>query len=249
MADSGAVFRLLPTTTESGPWQMAADEVMLEGAAAGHASLRFYRWSEPTVSLGYFQPESVRRSDPLLASLPFVRRATGGATLVHDRELTYAVAVPLSDPWQRHSDGWIVRMHRVITVALHGLAIDARLVEPGERRKLGEPLCFLDQTPGDVLVKGRKVVGSAQRKRKSAILQHGGILLAQSAFTPDLPGLKELTNISAERLDGLEGAIVAAFCSETDCRFERVDWSEKEVARRSELIRRKYQSNSWNAKR
>ncbi|MFL5922767.1 MAG: lipoate--protein ligase family protein, partial [Gaiellaceae bacterium] len=66
--------RLLPLAEGDGPWHMAADEVLLESAGAGVASLRFYVWSRPTLSLGYFQPEAVRRSDPLLAELPWVRR-------------------------------------------------------------------------------------------------------------------------------------------------------------------------------
>jgi lipoate-protein ligase A len=251
MAESGAVVvcRLLPTVKQGGAWQMAADEVLLESAAGGHASLRFYRWSEATVSLGYFQPESVRRSDPRLGALPYVRRATGGATLVHDRELTYALAVPAFTPGQRLGENWLWRMHRVIAESLRRPGVDARLVEPGDHRKLGEPLCFLDQTAGDVLVRGHKVVGSAQRKRQSALLQHGGILLAQSPYTPDLPGLAELCAVPVDFFAGLESAIAMAFAVETGWRVEKSDWTESETARRSELILRKYESDSWNAKR
>src|SRR4051812_16012691 len=97
---SAPVCRLLPFVTADGPWQMAADEVMLEAAVAGTASFRTYGWTAVTLSLGYFQPAAVRLADPLLASLPFVRRASGGATLVHDREVTYALALPAGPPWQ-----------------------------------------------------------------------------------------------------------------------------------------------------
>src|SRR5947209_7466749 len=68
--------RLLPFAAADGPRNMAADEVLLEAAVGGGASLRFYGWSEPTLSLGYFQPQSVRLSDPRLAGLPWVRRPT-----------------------------------------------------------------------------------------------------------------------------------------------------------------------------
>jgi lipoate-protein ligase A len=228
---------------------MAADEVMLESAAAGRPSLRFYRWSEPTLSLGYFQPESVRRTDPRLAALPFVRRATGGAALVHDRELTYALALPAGEPWQRRGENWLTRMHRVLTEALAKMNVRLDAVAPDERRKLGEVLCFLDQTPGDLLSHGHKVVGSAQRKHRAALLQHGAVLLAQSEYTPALPGLHELTGSAPDGFEAVEGAAVETLADETGWRIEPAGWTESENARREELIASKYASPVWNAKR
>ncbi len=99
--------RLLPFATADGPHNMAADESLLEAAIAGAASLRFYGWSVPTLSLGYFQPQSVRLADSRLTGLPWVRRPTGGAALVHHHELTYAVALPAGRPWQAPVNrGW-----------------------------------------------------------------------------------------------------------------------------------------------
>src|SRR2546423_12674170 len=88
--------RLLPFDTRPGPAALAADEVLLEHAAAGGvASLRFYQWAEPTLSLGYFQPAADRFADPLVAGLPFVRRASGGAGIGYGRgELTYTPHPP-----------------------------------------------------------------------------------------------------------------------------------------------------------
>ena len=71
-------IRLLPFATADGAHNMAADEVLLESAVAGVASLRFYTWTPATVSLGYFQPVRVRDDDARLAALPFVRRPSGG---------------------------------------------------------------------------------------------------------------------------------------------------------------------------
>src|SRR5205085_11240257 len=79
--------RLLPYAVADGPHNMAADEVLLEAAFAGVASLRFYGWTTATVSLGYFQPERVRLDDGRLAGLPFVRRPSRGGTLVHHHEV------------------------------------------------------------------------------------------------------------------------------------------------------------------
>ena len=66
--------RLLPYRVADGPTNMATDEALLEAALAGVATLRFYGWSPPTLSLGYFQSERLRLADPLLAALPFVPR-------------------------------------------------------------------------------------------------------------------------------------------------------------------------------
>jgi lipoate-protein ligase A len=241
--------RLLPDSVADGPWQMAADEVMLESAAAGTASLRFYRWSVPTLSLGYFQPEAVRHSDNRLADLPFVRRPTGGATLVHDRELTYALALPLAIAGHRRGAEWLGRMHGVVAEALGRLGAVVRLVGPAERRKLGEVLCFLDQTPCDLVAAGHKVVGSAQRKHKSALLQHGGILLARSDSTPALPGLHELTGFPAEGFEGLEHEIVAGLQVREGWQITPGEWTAAEAKRREELMRTKYSHPSWNMKR
>src|SRR5262245_22602381 len=103
------VCRLLPTADRSGSANMARDEVLLRSALdRGVASLRFYTWSEPTLSLGYFQAHVERLADPLLAEVAWVRRPTGGAAILHDRELTYALALPAGAPW--HTDeSWLCR--------------------------------------------------------------------------------------------------------------------------------------------
>src|SRR4051794_38575411 len=93
--------RLLPFESADGAGNMAADEVLLQAAAAGMAGLRFYEWSKATLSLGYFQPAAERLHDVKLAKLPWVRRPTGGEALVHQHELTYALALPAGLPWQR----------------------------------------------------------------------------------------------------------------------------------------------------
>lgn len=241
--------RLLPESTADGPLQMACDEVMLESAVAGIASLRFYRWSEPTLSLGYFQPETARHSDPRLSSLPFVRRSTGGAALVHDREWTYAIALPPGTIWHTRGVNWLDRMHGIIAAALRRLGAEVRAVAAGERHKLGEVLCFLDQTPGDLVVSGHKVVGSAQRKHRAALLQHGGILLARSESTPNLSGLHEQTGLPEKEFEHLPREIVEVLQAVEGWRIIPGIWTESELSRRDELIESRYRSASWNRKR
>jgi lipoate-protein ligase A len=90
--------RLIIDPPASGAWNMAVDEALLRSAAQrGTATLRFYQWSEPTLSLGYFQAADDRQQHFASLACPLVRRASGGGAIVHDRELTYSLAMPLSN--------------------------------------------------------------------------------------------------------------------------------------------------------
>jgi lipoate-protein ligase A len=222
---------------------MAADEAMLEAAEAGVASLRFYTWSEPTVSLGYFQPSAER-----VAGLPWVRRMTGGAALVHHHEVTYALALPAVRPWQAAGESWVCRFHGVIAAALAASGARTRAVVCGEEKKLGPALCFLHQTPGDLVAAAAKVVGSAARKRKGALLQHGGILLARSEFAPQLPGLAELTGVRLTAGD-VAKLVAERFAADTRWELVRGECSAEEKARRASLVAEKYDRPEWNEKR
>jgi lipoate-protein ligase A len=246
MSPEAPACRLLPYRTADGPWNMAADEVLLEAAEAGNASLRLYGWSEPTLSLGYFQAEEPTRANPRLAELPRVRRATGGAALVHHHELTYALALPAGPPWQRVGQSWLRRLHAVLIRALADLGVPAEGcdVEQGA----GRALCFLHHTPGDLRIGLAKVVGSAQRKRRGALLQHGGILLAASPFTPELPGIRELSGQSLSP-EQVQAAFLDSLVRDTGWRLVPSDWSAAELLHVEQLRRDRYTQDAWNRKR
>jgi lipoyl(octanoyl) transferase len=238
--------RLLPWSVAGGPTNMAEDEALLDAAVDGVASLRFYGWSEPTLSLGYFQPSAPALAYPGLAGLPWVRRHSGGAGLVHHHELTYALALPAGADWQPPGASWIARLHRYAQSALASQGINAALCEREE--KLGETLCFLHHTPGDLIVNGHKVAGSAQRKRRGALLQHGGILLARSEHTPQLPGLVELTR-RAVTADDLQRLLLDALREEAGWHVEPGEWTAAERGSLPARIAARYGSPAWNAKR
>jgi lipoate-protein ligase A len=241
------VCRLLPFAVADGPHNMAADETLLETAVAGVASLRFYGWSPPTLSLGYFQPERVREQDPRLAGLPWVRRPSGGVTLVHHHEVTYALALPAGQPWQTE-EPWSRRMHHLIARGLANFCIAVQLVEPKEEHPFEGFLCFHHFTAGDLMIGDAKVVGSAQRRQRKALLQHGGILLATSPHTPTLPGIYER---AGRRLDAAElvSALEQEFKADTGWPLERTDWEHPEARRIEALVGEKYRQDSWNRKR
>ena len=240
------LVRLVPFAEADGGRNMAADETLLESAVAGAASLRFYGWLEPVLSLGYFQSHAVRQSDPGLSGLSWVRRPTGGAALVHHHELTYALALPAGSPWQQRGESWLHRMHAILAKALAALGVAAESV--GEELKRSEMLCFLHHTPGDLRIDGAKIVGSAQRRQRGALLQHGAVLLAASPYTPALPGVLEL---SGRRLSPNEvaAAIEQCFVNQTGWRLETVDWTARERGRIEILAGEKYSQPAWNARR
>ncbi len=245
-------LRTLPFATRSGAANMAADEAMLHSAAdRGVASFRVYSWSEPTLSLGYFQPADVRLADDSIAGLAWVRRATGGATIVHDpaTELTYSLALPAGAEWHPKGESWICRIHRYFREALQTVwGIESHLVVCGEEQKLGPVLCFRDQTPGDLLLNGQKIAGSAQRKHKGALLQHGSILLRRSPLAPSLPGVAELCGIDIHR-DELAIALTRRLHVETGWTLAPGHWSDEESAETVRIEKEKYVESAWNEKR
>jgi lipoate-protein ligase A len=261
--------RLFPFAVADGPQNMAADEALLHSALDGTASLRFYGWSPPTLSLGYFQPESIRHADPFLAALPFVRRPSGGDTLVHHHELTYALAIPSGSVWQSRAASWLGRMHGIIATALSNLGAKTVMFvapfsgrprggafapsAPPRGRPLNEdtndgPLCFHHFTHNDLIFDGVKIVGSAQRKRRGALLQHGAILCARSDHTPSLPGMRELTGLELDVAQIAE-EVRREFVRQTGCTLIATDWTESERARIANLANSKYRLDEWNRKR
>src|SRR4051812_21709386 len=92
--------RVLPHQVADGPTNMGLDLALLNAVEAEPvgAVLRTYEWSEPTLSLGYFQKVEAARADPRWRDLPVVRRLSGGGALLHDREITYALVMPRSHP-------------------------------------------------------------------------------------------------------------------------------------------------------
>ena len=155
-----------------------ADEALMDAAREGAVTLRFYRWSPPCLSLGRNQAARGRydRDAARERGIEVVRRPTGGRAIYHHRELTYAVTAP-AGRW----GGLRAAYRRINRALLRGLAGLGAAVEEAERaaRAPGPSsrACFRDPLPGEIVAAGRKLVGSAQWRERSALLQHGSILL------------------------------------------------------------------------
>ena len=164
---------------------MAVDEVLLEGAVTGEPVLRTYGWEPPAISFGYGQQpwREVDLDKCRAAGIEVVRRLTGGRAVLHWEELTYSVICREDDP---QCGGPISHTyHRIGEALVHGLrlfGVEAVLERARPRalrpREAGvsEP-CFASLARWEVKCGGRKLIGSAQRRVRGALLQHGSLLI------------------------------------------------------------------------
>ncbi len=169
-------WRVLVDEPLPGAANMARDHALATLARPGTGTLRFYRWSPATLSFGRNEPVTARYRE-LLGRDPgmgVVRRPTGGRAVLHDREMTYSVVLPvraaggLRQAYRRINEGLVVGLRR--------LGVDAARAA-GRALDPGSGPCFLEPAEGEVVVGGRKLVGSAQARIGGAILQHGSLLL------------------------------------------------------------------------
>jgi lipoate-protein ligase A len=243
--------RVIPLEAGDGPTNMALDEVLLESVASDPTSavFRTYTWTEPTLSLGYFQSIQQAEAEPRWRDVPLVRRPTGGGALWHHHELTYAVIVPKSHALARRSPDLYFAVHAAIAELLreHGIQAGRRGDVAGTATS--KPfLCFADRDSEDVVAGEVKIVGSAQRRRAGAVLQHGSVLLQQSPITPELVGAGEL-GVSL-----LDFAIWSKWLSEAVPRALGLspivsEFSGAERAGADRLIHEVYRNDSWTKKR
>ncbi len=199
---------------DSGPniaaYNMAVDEELLARAQAGEHTpvLRFYTWNPPAVSLGRFQKieEAVDAEACRKHGFDIVRRITGGRAVLHKDELTYCVVARTDNalfPPDVHGT------YRVIAAALlaglKNLGIPVEMVSRGGRhanlvdKNAKDPACFSSPSWYEIVVNGKKLVGSAQRRLSGAFLQHGSILIS---YDPALeaeviPGFRSECNITS----------------------------------------------------
>jgi lipoyl(octanoyl) transferase len=161
----------------SGPDNMALDQALLESVQAGGLpALRLYRWNPPCLSLGRNQPaRGFHAALEAGGAVAVVRRPTGGMAVLHDRELTYAVVLPVGELGGPRDS--YVAINCALAAGLQRLGVPARLAAGGAVGRPRAGPCFSAAAPGEVVAAGRKLVGSAQRRIGRALLQHGSILI------------------------------------------------------------------------
>ena len=171
----------LDETPRPGWANMAIDQALLERAQhLSESWLRLYQWAPHCLSFGRHEPATRRydRERVVELGLDTVRRPTGGRAVWHAEELTYAVAVP-SVRFGSLPAAYL-EIHGMLADAFRGLGAPASLARPVRTAPLDTGPCFSQPAGGEIMIEGRKVVGSAQLRQGGALLQHGSILLEDS---------------------------------------------------------------------
>lgn len=207
-------------------------------------TLRLYEW-ETTISLGYFQHyDDVSRQDSNVAALPVVRRLTGGGAILHDLELTYSMVLPVSHPIV---DGRPNRLYEIAHDAMiellssEGLGAHRNGNTDDSGAAKGPFFCFARRHALDVLIGNDKIAGSAQRRTRTAILQHGSLIL----------GRRFAVQPSAE-IDHSHEALIARarirfpeiFTALLNMQGMTGEWSAKELEE-ADALRAKYLGAEW----
>lgn len=227
------VWRLIPLAAPEEPvWNMALDTALLDEPVDAPPALRFYRWSCPSLSIGYFQSveKTVRDHDCVSRRLPVVRRPTGGGLVRHGSDLTMSLSVPEHHPRFAGgvSDSYRA-VHAVLLKALApvfpGLGFTA-CAAPLAPRGRPERVCFEEPVSCDIEWRGEKVVGSSQRRKNGRLLHQTSIQLQGDHA-------------------GMERRIVEAFGSEwgADPRPSAARAAEEAAART--IVRTVYASAEW----
>jgi len=234
---------------------MALDVALLEAVRrGGTATLRLYGWNPPCLSLGRHQPvEAADLEYCRRAGIDVVRRPTGGRALLHHLELTYSVVAPLGvaplpagvQDTYRTVCGALVAACVALGVAAELTPGEINLSLPGPRTTVP---CFEAPAGGEVVVAGRKLVGSAMRVDGGFVLQHGAILLdwdgglqAGALGLRDDTGLRSHVTTLADEIgrvpsvDQVGRAVLEAFGSSLGIALEPGGWTAGELGRAAEL--------------
>jgi lipoate-protein ligase A len=224
--------------------------------------------------LGYFQAHAYWRKH-VAGPCALVRRQTGGGAILHDRELTYGLVLPPGHPAAGNTAALYDAVHHAFIGALGRFGISAELHgrrDACDESKCDAFYCFQRRSPSDVVIpvtlgqrtgqtesdfrgvrrvgpRYEKICGSAQRRRKGAVLMHGSVPLAASAAAPQILGIKEVTGtrLPLEELrDRWAEELIAAF---DFARLESVELPGDVRLAAQDLADRKYARSNWTDKR
>jgi len=221
--------------------------------------LRLYSWANPSFSIGVSQKAQRALNLEFISANggEYVRRLTGGKAVLHHREITYAVASSEDLFFKEHDlHQSYMLISRVLVQAIRSLGVDAGLSKgsAAELSRSSNP-CFSFPTPHEIEVNGKKIVGSAQKRDKQALLQHGSIPLAMDydlyaggANYPAAALRQSMTtwgDISQREPCELREALAEGFREFSGAGLEPFDFSAEDRRCIGEL-RNKYASDAWN---
>jgi lipoate-protein ligase A len=183
---------------------MAIDSALLSWAAGGsdRAVFRTYDWEPSAISLGRAEPFPAGWDLGAIrgAGLDVVRRPTGGDAVLHDGELTFALAASLPGPWNLGPRGFANLVAEALGEAVRGLGVPADLVlrpiSSGQAARPGAAPCFALAAPGELRSGPFKIAGIASRFTRGAALCHASVPLSPrhreiARFRGERPGERE----------------------------------------------------------
>jgi lipoate-protein ligase A len=255
---------LLETEPRRAAENMAVDEYLFRLChESKRGFFRLYAWQRPSFSTGVSQKaEKVLNLDFIKANgCDYVRRITGGKTVLHDHEITYTVASSEDLFFKEHDlHRSYLLISQVLVRALRSLGVEATLAKgsPSELSRSHNP-CFSFPTANEIEVNGKKIIGSAQKRDKQALLQHGSIPLTMNydlyagGANSTAPIIKKnmttWSDISGRSLgrsrEELTATLVQNFRSFVGTDFGRMDFSQEDQ-RQLAILTKKYSSDAWN---
>ncbi len=268
----GGCFRWIPVKEGQTCWNMAVDEAIFREVSSHHSppTVRFYTWNQPSVSVGYFQNVVSDLNIPLLAEkkIPWVRRITGGRGVFHHLELTYSFSAPATLPavqFPHDIKGSYQKISLGLATGFKTLGIPVQFYTDLPtffeiKKRARNPVCFSAPSWYELLIEGKKVVGSAQKRDKKGFLQQGSILLSHrledfnpffrlySEDTPEFVGLFDYLKKEIPFSD-LERSFIAGWEQELGITFVKEGLTGRESELAGELLEKKYGTQTWNMNR
>ncbi len=266
------MIRIIETNENDGAMNMAIDEALLviEKKRGFPPALRVYKFVPPTLSIGYFQrmEKEVNLVHCRELGVGYVRRPTGGRAVLHDKELTYSIT--MAHPHRILEMNLLDSFHYLcegIIKAIDSLGGNAYFSDR-EDNEISSPSCFAAPTFSDILLNGKKVVGSAQMRNDYGLLQHGSILyhvdLEQIFYCFNLgeDARKKLVELSKKKIsslsdelnreitfDAIKDALKRGMEEVTDEVLVPTELTKDEKNLAEKLYREKYNTYEWNFKR
>jgi len=231
-------------------WNLALDEALLDGTGT---AVRVYSWEPPGLSLGYFQRHGeidVARHER--DGFVVVRRPTGGGAIAHHDELTFCVAsdvdaglftADVKEGYRRIHAAFARLLERLgARVAVRG---DAALASDAAA---GSWLCFLQSSAVDLAARGRKLLGSAQRRVGRRVMHHGSLPLARNRLAPEAACVADEVGRAVSFAE-VAAALRTELATEFGLAFVDAAPTAEERARAVELVTTKYGQESWTRRR
>lgn len=242
--------RLLLTGAAAPAWNLALDEALL---ASEGATVRLYAWEPPGLSLGYFQEWAAQDLAALeRRGFVVVRRPTGGGAIAHIDELTFCIADDVGGPFftSEVKEGYR-RIHRAFAAALAALGLVARVrgdAALASDDAAAEWLCFYKSSALDLEARGRKLLGSAERRVGRRVLHHGSLPLRANPVTPGAASVASELGREVS-FAAMAAALVPALEAEFAVELVAERPTGDEEARAAALVAQKYGHASWTQRR